>query len=157
MAERTPAHPNRGAMDTMFRGDAFAGRAGLELADWGCGWADVAFVPTAAHHNFMGLVHGAAIFAAGDVAFSVACNSWGRQAVALSVEVQFLAAPPAGAGLVAQARERSRTRRTGAYLIDVVADDQLVASLHAMAHRRSAWHLGEDAWPDQWRAQHGVP
>lgn len=151
MAELPPEHPNRAAMDTLFRGDAFAGRAGLELADWGCGWADVAFVPTAQHHNFMGLVHGAAIFAAGDVAFSVACNSWGRHAVALSVDVQFLAAPPAATGLVAQARERSRTRRTGAYLIEVVADDELVASLHAMAHRRSVWHLGEDAWSAEWR------
>ena len=152
MTEPTPEHPNRAAMDALFRDDAFAGRTGLELADWGCGWADVAFVPTAAHHNFMGMVHGAALFAAGDVAFSVACNSWGRHAVALSVDVQFLAAPPAGAGLVAQARERSRTRRTGAYLIEVLADDELVASLHAMAHRRSVWHLDEADWPDDWRA-----
>ena len=154
MTEPMPEHPNRAAMDALFRGDAFAGRTGLELADWGCGWADVAFVPTAAHHNFMGMVHGAALFAAGDVAFSVACNSWGRHAVALSVDVQFLAAPPAGAGLVAQARERSRTRRTGAYLIEVLADDRLVASLHAMAHRRSAWHLQEQDWPEAWRASY---
>ena len=154
MVAATPEHPNRAAMDALFRDDAFAGRSGLELADWGCGWADVAFVPTAAHHNFMGIVHGAAIFAAGDVAFSVACNSWGRHAVALSVDVQFLAAPPAGTGLVAQARERSRTRRTGAYLIEVVAEDELVASLHAMAHRRSVWHLGEDAWPEDWRSRY---
>lgn len=151
MVADTPAHPNRAAMDALFRSDAFADRNDLELADWGCGWADVAFVPTPRHENFMGLVHGAAIFAAGDVAFSVACNSWGRHAVALSVDVQFLTAPPAGAGLVAQARERSRTRRTGAYLIEVLAEDRLVASLHAMAHRRSAWHLGEEAWPEAWR------
>lgn len=149
-----PQHPNRGAMDAMFRDDAFAGRLGLELADWGCGWADVAFVPTEHHRNFMSLIHGGAIFAAGDVAFSVACNSWGRHAVALSVDVQFLSAPPARTGLVAQARERSRTRRTGAYLIEVLAEDTLVASLHAMAHRRSVWHLGEDAWPEDWRAAH---
>ena len=154
MNHRSADHPNHAAMDAMFRGDAFAGRAGLELADWGCGWADVAFVPTVDHHNFMGMVHGAAIFAAGDVAFSVACNSWGRHAVALSVDVQFLAAPPAGTGLVAQARERARTRRTGAYLIEVLAEDRLVASLHAMAHRRSVWHLGEDAWSEDWRARY---
>ncbi len=151
MSSPAPEHPNRAAMDAMFRADTFAGRVGFELAGWGCGWADVAFVPTAAHHNFMGLVHGAAIFAAGDVAFSVACNSWGRQAVALSVDVQFLAAPPTETGLVAQARERSLTRRTGAYLVEVMGDDRLVASLHAMAHRRSSWHLGQDAWPDDWQ------
>jgi acyl-CoA thioesterase len=155
VSSTAPDHPNRAAMDALFRRDAFADRLGLELADWGCGWADVAFVPTAGHHNFMDMVHGAALFAAGDVAFSVACNSWGRHAVALSVDVQFLAAPPAGTGLVARARERSRTRRTGAYLIEVLADDRLVASLHAMAHRRSTWHLGgEDAWPEAWRQHH---
>lgn len=154
MSPPAPDHPNRAAMDAMFRTDTFAGLVGFELVDWGGGWADVAFVPTTDHHNFMSLVHGAAIFAAGDVAFSVACNSWGRQAVALAVEVQFLAAPPAGAGLVAQARERTLTRRTGAYLIEVVAEDQLVASLHAMAHRRSSWHLSEDRWPDEWQRTH---
>lgn len=154
MAPTSSEPPNRAAMDALFRADASAGRAGLELADWGGGWADVAFVPTVQHHNFLGVVHGAALFAAGDFAFSVACNSWGRQAVALAVDVQFLAPPPEGAGLVAQARERSRTRWTGAYLVEVLADDQLVASLHAMAHRRSAWHLDEDAWPEGWRAAH---
>lgn len=151
MSSPVPEHPNHAAMDALFRSDTFADRVGFELVDWGCGWADVAFVPTAAHHNFMGLVHGAAIFAAGDVAFSVACNSWGRRAVALSVEVQFLSAPPADTGLVAQARERSRTHRTGAYLVEVMAEDRLVASLHAMAHRRSSWHLGQEAWPDDWQ------
>lgn len=140
-------------MDALFRGDAFAGALGLELTDWGCGWADVAYVPTPAHDNFMGMLHGAAMFAVGDVAFSVACNSWGRQAVALSVDVQFLTAPPADTGLLAQARERSRTHRTAAYLIEVLADDRLVASLHAMALRRSGWHLGEDAWTPAWRAE----
>lgn len=154
MSSPAPQNPNHGAMDAMFRADTFADRVGFELADWGCGWADVAFVPTAAHHNFMGLVHGAALFAVGDVAFSVACNSWGRQAVALSVDVQFLAAPAPDTGLVAQARERSLTRRTGAYLIEVMADGRLVASLHAMAHRRSTWHLGQDAWPEEWQRAH---
>jgi hypothetical protein len=52
--------------------------------------------------------------------------------------------------------ERSRTRRTAAYAIDVTseADGTLRATFQAMAFRTGRWHLGEDAWPDEWRATH---
>lgn len=69
--------------------------------------------------------------------------------------------------LVATSTERHRTRRTGAYLIEVHAagtgaaagsgenvPGRFVASLHAMVHRTDRWHLGEDAWSPAWRGAH---
>jgi len=147
-------HPNRDALDALFRRDALLRTLGGTLEDWGGGWARVRWTPGEQHRNFAGSVHGGALFALGDAALAVASNSWGRQAVALAVEVQYLAPVPAGAELVAEARERSRTRRTAAYLIEVRAGEELVASLQAMGHRTSGWHLGEAAWPDDWRASH---
>lgn len=145
-------HPNREAMWEVFRGDRLASSLGIVLDDWGPGWARASWTPTEEHENFAGSIHGGAVFTLGDVVFAVACNSWGRHAVALSVDVHFLAAVDAGQELTAIATERSRTRRTGSYHLDVHAGERHVASLHAMAHRTSTWHLGQDAWPERWRS-----
>lgn len=147
-----PEHPNRAALGEVFRRDTLAASLGIELTDWGPGWARATWTPGEQHQNFAGTIHGGALFTLGDVVFAVACNSWGPMAVALSVDVHFLAAVAAGEGLTAEATERSRTRRTGSYHLDVHAGERHVASLHAMAHRTSRWHLGEDAWPETWRS-----
>lgn len=145
-------HPNHPALDELFRGDGFGRLLGAELQDWGGGWARVGWTPHDEHVNFGGVVHGGAVFGVGDYAFAVASNSWGRVAVALTVDVQFLCGVQSGVTLTAEARERSRSRRTGAYLIEVRDPERLVASLHAMVYRVDAWHLGEDAWDEGWRA-----
>lgn len=145
-------HPNLDAMTELFAGDRFASSIGASLDGWGPGWARLSWTPGQDHVNFAGGVHGGALFTLGDAAFAVACNSWGRAAVALSVDVHFLAAVAPGDRLEAVGVERSRTRRTGSYQIDVHAGARPVASLHAMAYRSSTWHLGEDAWPASWRS-----
>jgi acyl-CoA thioesterase len=149
---------NRAAMDELFRADGYAGHLGATLEDWGGGWARVGMAIAPAHLNFAGWLHGGVTFSLGDMAFAVASNSWGRLCVALSVDVQFLASASPGTGLVATCRERHRTTRTGAYLIEVHEADRtdapLLASLHALVHRTNRWHLGEDRWSPAWREAH---
>jgi acyl-CoA thioesterase len=167
---------NRDALEAMFRADGYAGLLGTELQDWGGGWARVAMEVTDRHLNFAGWLHGGVTFSLGDMAFAVASNSWGRLCVALSVDVQFLASAAPGTTLIATCRERHRTTRTGAYLIEVHAqptgpadgaapdraapDDAppeeapLVGSLHALVHRTNRWHLGEERWSRAWRDTH---
>lgn len=148
-------HPNVDRLDRLFRSDAFAGLLGIELVEWSGGSAEVRFTPSEGHHNFGGVTHGGAVFSVGDVAFSVASNSWGRRAVALAIDTHFLAAPTPGEPLTARATERSRSRRTASYQIEVAAADGTpVASLHAMVYRLHTWFFGEDAWPDAWREAH---
>jgi len=50
----------------------------------------------------------------------------------------------------------STTWVTAAYAIDVLseADGVLRATFQAMAFRTGRWHLGEDAWSEEWRATH---
>jgi acyl-CoA thioesterase len=110
---------NRTAMRAVFAEDGYAGRIGARLTDWGGGWSQVELTVADEHANFAGLLHGGVTFGLGDAAFAVASNSWGRLSVALSVDVQFLGTVPAGTALVATAHERHRTKRTGAYLIEV--------------------------------------
>lgn len=147
-------HPNRERLDALFRSDAYGTGLGAELVDWGGGRAEVAWTPQRDHVNFTGVVHGGAIFSAGDVAFAVASNSWGRVAVALTVDAHFLAAPDPGEVVTARGTERSRTRRTASYLIEIEQGGRAVGSLHAMVYRLDRWHFGAHAWPDEWRAAH---
>lgn len=110
---------NRAALEAVLLEDPFAAHLGSEVTGWGGGWARAALRVAPEHTNLAGIVHGGVTFSLGDLVFAVSSNSWGRLAVALTVEVQYLAAVEPGAWLVAESRERHRTKRTGAYLIEV--------------------------------------
>jgi len=146
---------NRARLETVFHSDAYVNELGAKLVEWDGGRAVFRLAAEPRHRNFVGSVHGGAMFSLADAALGVASNSWGRICVALTIETQFLAAP-ADEVLIATAVERSRTRRTAAYAIDVVSEDDgaLRATFQAMAFRTGRWHLGEGAWPEEWRAAH---
>ena len=147
---------NRARLEALFRGDPYLERLGVELVEWAGGRAVSRLAAEEDHLNFVGSVHGGALFSLADAALGVACNSWGRVCMALTVEIQFLSAPQAGETLVATAVERSRTRRTAAYAVDVISetDGALRASFQAMVFRTGRWHLGADAWPEEWQETH---
>jgi acyl-CoA thioesterase len=149
-------HPNRDKLQTLFEADIFAAGLGFELAEWEGGRSVMRWTPTPAHHNMLSGVHGGAIFSLGDSAFGIACNSWGRVCLALSIEVHYLIAPAGGEPVVAVATERARTRRTCSAQVDIAAEDSgvLVASFQAMGYRTHRWHFGEDVWPSDWREQY---
>jgi acyl-CoA thioesterase len=148
--------PNRARLEAIFLGDAYINGFGAELLEWGGGHATFRLRPQSRHTNFVGSVHGGALFSLADAAIGVASNSWGRMSLLLTAEGQFLSAAPVGDALVARATERSRTRRTAAFAIDVVseADGILRSTVQAMCFRTGRWHLGEDAWPEDWRAKY---
>lgn len=152
---------NRDALERVLLADALAHHLGIQVVGWGGGWARAELLIGDEHTNLAGTAHGGTLFALGDVVFAVSSNSWGRLSVAQTVEVAYLGAVEVGSVLVAESRERHRTKRTGSYLIDVrtrggdgADDGPLVASLHALAHRTDRWHLGVDAWSEGWRSTH---
>ena len=111
--------------------------------------------PTAEHCNLAGAVHGGVLFALADTAFEVACNSYGRLAVALESSCHYSRSAQIGEVLTAGASEVARSRRTASYRIDVRDHDgDLVAWYMALAYRTDEWHLGEDRWPKAWREAH---
>ena len=154
MIPDSPLERNRGRLEAVFRSDAYVKEIGAELVEWDGGRAVFRLAADAAHLNFVGSVHGGAMFSLADCALGVASNSWGRICVALTVDVQYLSAGVGGETLRATALERARTRRTASYAIEVVSetDGTLRAGFQAMCFRTGRWHLGEDAWPDGWRA-----
>lgn len=86
--------------------------------------------------NIYSRAHGGAIFGLIDEAFETAGQTDGTIAVALNVNVTYVASPEPGTRLTAVARRVSQTRRTANYDIRVTADDDtLIATCQALAYR----------------------
>ena len=128
---------------------------GIELVSWLPGSATVRMTPSPDHSNLAGTVHGGILFALADAAFEVACNSYGRLAVALETSCHYSRPAKAGEPITAGADEVARSRRTASYKIDVrSADGELLSWYMCLAYRTDKWHLGEERWPEEWRAAH---
>lgn len=120
-----------------FRQDPFARLLGMELEEVQPGYSRVALAVRPEMVNFHGTLHGGVVFSLADYAFAVASNSHGRVAVALNVNITFLAAVAVGARLVAEAQEERLGGRTALYHMVVrdAAGDQ-VASCHGVVYRK---------------------
>jgi acyl-CoA thioesterase len=102
------------------------------------GYCRVSLTVTEQMTNFHGITHGSIVFSVADLAFSAACNSHGRVAVALDMTISFLRAGQPGDHLVAEAKEVSLNNKTGLYDITVTEtkSGQVVAKIQATAYRK---------------------
>ena len=124
--------------------DLFARHLGIELLELRPGYSRVGMTLAPYMVNGLGIPHGAAIFALADFAFAAACNSHGRAAVALSMDIHFVSAPSPAGRLEAEGAEVRLGQRTGLYRMTVTdADGHLVAELHGMAYRKNQHFLDE--------------
>jgi acyl-CoA thioesterase len=115
--------------------EPWARALGVEYLDLGPSRCRVALTLRPSMLNHQGTPHGGVIFSLADVAFGAACNARGGTWVALSMTIGYLTAAPAGARLVALARERRRGRRAGFYDVTVSAGGRTIAVVHCVAHR----------------------
>jgi len=117
--------------------EGYARKLGLKLVEISEGRAVVEMVPKADDANMFGMVHGGAIFSLMDEAFQASCNSHGRVAVALDVNVVFHHPAETGRRLQAESREIQRSNKTGVYDIKVMDENHvLIASCQALAYRK---------------------
>ena len=116
--------------------EPFALKFGLRLTDLGEGYSKVEMTFTRDMENIFGLAHGGALFALIDEAFETASNSHGTMAVALNMNIAYMASPSPASTLTAEAREMNRTNRTAVYDIKVMDDrGGLIASCQALVYR----------------------
>ncbi|HET7091482.1 MAG TPA: hotdog fold thioesterase [Anaerolineae bacterium] len=128
----------------MSERDLLARHMGIELLELRPGYSRVGMTLKPYMVNGLGTTHGAAIFALADFAFATACNSHGRTAVALSMDVHFLSSPEPQARLQAEGVEVRCGQRTGLYRMTVTDENgNLVAELHGMAYRKNTHFLEE--------------
>jgi acyl-CoA thioesterase len=117
--------------------EPFARKMNIELLAIDEGYSLAAMTFTPDMENIFGMAHGGAIFALIDEAFETASNSHGVMAVALNMNVTYLAAPSPGDRLRAEAKEINRTRRTANYYITVQNQENvLLATCQALVYRK---------------------
>src|SRR5271165_3861022 len=116
-----------GPVEAMMASDAASRMLGIELVDYGPGWARTRMTVRDDMVNGHGICHGGMIFCLADTAFACACNSWGPVTVAAECDILFVAPAHGGDVLTAEARMRSRFGRSGIYDIAVESGDRLIA------------------------------
>ena len=106
----------------------------LELED-GHSVVEMTYDPDKAD-NIYQRAHGGAVYGLIDEAFETAGQTDGTIAVAMNVNVSYVASPTINTRLTAEARRISQTRKTAGYDIRVSdGDGNLIAYCHALAYR----------------------
>ena len=126
--------------DALFKrvdAEPYAQLLGLKLKKVDKGYSLVEMTIREGMENILGGTHGGAIFSLIDEAFETASNSHGTIAVALNMNVTFIAPPSPGAVLQAEAKEINLTPRTATYLINVTEEEnRLIATCQALVYRK---------------------
>ncbi len=118
--------------------DAFAKHVGIEMLEYGDGYARARMTIAAQHLNSAAILHGGAIFSLADAAFSAASNSHGTLAVAIAANISFFKAI-AGGTLAAEAREVARSAKLATYVIEVRDEgEDLVAQMQGTVYLKTA-------------------
>ena len=117
--------------------EPFVQTLGMELTALEKGFSAVEMVYDPSRmDNLFGKAHGGAIFALIDEAFETVGQTDGTMAVAMNVNVSYIASPEAGTRLRAEAREVNQTKRTANYDIRVTdGKGRLIATCQALAYR----------------------
>ena len=117
--------------------EPYARLLGLRLKKVDKGYSLVEMKIREEMQNILESTHGGAIFSLIDEAFETASNFHGTVAVALNMNVTFIAPPSPGEVLRAEAKEINRTPRTATYLISVTGgESRLIATCQALVYRK---------------------
>jgi acyl-CoA thioesterase len=125
------------ALSKRVQCEPYAQLLGLRLKKVDNGYSLVEMTFKEEMQNIFGSAHGGAIFSLIDEAFETASNSHGTIAVALNMNVTFIAPPSPGEVLQAEAKEINLTPRTATYLINVTGKgNRLIAACQALVYRK---------------------
>ncbi len=119
----------------MMAADRASRALGIELLEYGPGWARTRMVIRDDMVNGHSISHGGLIFSLADTAFACACNSWGPATVAAGCDIVFVAAARAGDQLEAYAQARTRYGRSGIYDVTVRRDTEVIAEFRGRSHQ----------------------
>ena len=133
------------AADAMWSKDRASRRLGMRVVSVAPGVAKLAMRVRDDMLNGHDICHGGFIFTLADSAFAFACNSYNLVTVASGCSIEFLAPAREGDELVAHARERSASGRTGVYDIDVTNQRGETIALFRGKSYRIKGHVVEDS------------
>lgn len=120
--------------ETMLAREGTGPAWGLVIEEAREGYARVRMVVRDDMLNGHRMAHGGMIFSLADTAFAYACNSRNETTVAQSATIAFLAPAVVGDVLVAEAKEASRSGRSGVYQVGVkAADGRVIAEFTGLS------------------------
>lgn len=120
-----------------FAKDRYAALTGIEIIEAREGYCRASLTIEDKHLNALNVVQGGALFTLADLAFAVASNSHGQQALAINASISFLTGKTSGT-LYATATEIGKPKRLGSY--DVLITDEkgeVVATFTGMVYRKN--------------------
>jgi acyl-CoA thioesterase len=118
----TPETTARATRDAMAAADAVLHTLHIDIGDVGPGWA-VATMPVRAEMlNGFAICHGGVVATLADAAFAYACNTHDERTLAAGFAIDLLLPAREGDVLTAEAREVTKSGRSGVY--DVVVRNQ---------------------------------
>lgn len=121
---------------TMWSRDHAAQALGIRIETVGPGTAKLTMSVRPDMVNGHAICHGGLIFTLADTAFAYACNAYNQNTVASACNIDFLAPGQQGQTLIAEAVERSLSKRTGVYDVTVRdATGKTVALFRGKSHR----------------------
>ncbi len=109
----------RACAATMMKFDQVAQDLGITAQVSTAGVSQASVTVSARMVNGHGVCHGGYLFLLADSAFAYACNGYGQVTLAAAADISFVRPAKEGDRLVAEARERHRTARTGIYDVEV--------------------------------------
>jgi acyl-CoA thioesterase len=124
--------------------EPFASFLGMKLTKLGPGTAEAELIPDDNMLNSHGTIHGGIIFSLADYAFAAASNSYGKTAVGVTTNVNFLSAGKRGEILTATAEEIKKNHKLAWYKIEVRNENELIATMEAMVYRKSHYFVDQD-------------
>ncbi|PKO75427.1 MAG: methylmalonyl Co-A mutase-associated GTPase MeaB [Betaproteobacteria bacterium HGW-Betaproteobacteria-15] len=141
-SERGRRHAAGGAktaynlVSSCIAGDNMAQLLGIELVAVSMGSTTLRMKVMRKHMNFNDRCHGGALFALGDMALGLACNSYGKIATLVDGQLSISTAVEEGEWLVAHAYEVSRSRKIGSYQVKITRarDGEHIAMLHGTVY-----------------------
>ncbi len=129
----------------MYQRDQATKALGITIKAMGPGYAILRMVIRDDMLNGHATCHGGLIFTLADSAFAFACNACNRVTVALGAQITFVNPATLGDVLVAEAREKSRSRRTGVYDVEVGTEDgRTIAFFRGNAYETKGTVIKED-------------
>ena len=122
----------------MLKDDRFTAWLGLQVDEIRLGYCRLHYKVREDMLNGFLNIHGGVLFAASDSAFAFACNSHGRMAVAMDVNISFTRPVSLDEILTVEARELYLGNKTGIYDIRTTNErNELVAFFKGTAYRTS--------------------
>ncbi len=103
----------------MYANDDASRLLDIKIIESRQGYARLSMMVKKEMTNGLDICHGGLIFTLADSAFAYACNSSNKATVAAGCNIEFMAPAAIGDELIAIARERSRSGRTGIYDVEI--------------------------------------